>query len=62
VASLVTNWGLAGWRVDSYRQILCRLSHTFLWYRPFRLSTLDSRLRWPRCATFLTCIAGWVGV
>ena len=31
----------AGWRVDSYRQTLCRLSRTFLRYRPFRLSTLD---------------------
>src|SRR5208337_1886818 len=27
--------------LDSYRQTLCRLSHTFLRYRPFRLSTLD---------------------
>ena len=34
----------AGWRVDSYHQTLCRLSHTFLRYRPFRLSTLDPRL------------------
>jgi hypothetical protein len=34
----------AGWRVDSYRRTLCRLSHTFLRYRPFRLSTLDPRL------------------
>jgi hypothetical protein len=30
--------------LDSYRQTLCRLSHTFLRYRPFRLSTLDPRL------------------
>ena len=34
----------AGWRIDSYRQTLCRLSHTFLRTRPFRLSTLDPRL------------------
>ena len=30
--------------LDSYRQTLCRLSHTFLRYRPFRLSTPDPRL------------------
>ena len=34
----------AAWRIDSYHQTLCRLSHTFLRYRPFRLSTLDPRL------------------
>ena len=27
--------------LDSYCQTLCSLSHTFLRYRPFRLSTLD---------------------
>jgi hypothetical protein len=27
--------------LESYRQTLCRLSHAFLSYRPFRLSTLD---------------------
>jgi hypothetical protein len=27
--------------LDSYRQTLCRLSHTLSRYRPFRLSTLD---------------------
>ena len=32
------------WVLDSYCQTLCRLSHTFLRYRPFRLSTLDPRL------------------
>ena len=30
--------------LESYRQTLCRLSHTFFSYRPFRLSTLDPRL------------------
>jgi len=29
------------WVSDSYCQTLCRLSHAFLRYRPFRLSTLD---------------------
>src|SRR5208282_6554789 len=27
--------------LDSYRQTLCRLAHTFLRVRPFRLSTLS---------------------
>ena len=31
-------------RLESYCQTLCRLSHTFLRYSPFRLSTLDPRL------------------
>ena len=31
-------------RLESYCQTPCRLSHTFLRYRPFRLSTLDPRL------------------
>src|SRR5208337_840282 len=30
--------------LDSYRQTLCRLYHTFLRHRPFRLLTLDFRL------------------
>jgi hypothetical protein len=42
------NEGVAGsidfWFVCSYRQTLYRLLHTFLRYRPFRLSTLDPRL------------------